>query len=75
MWLGVGHTIDNSLSDRWWGSLGHLPGGLSEREARPVFEIGEGVMHPVHGAGVISDITFESLCGQSCEYHVRVSCD
>jgi hypothetical protein len=35
-----------------------------------VFEIGEGVMHPVHGAGLIRDISCESLSGDPVDYYV-----
>jgi CarD family transcriptional regulator len=47
-----------------------LTRGSSGRETKLVFEIGEGVVHPVHGAGVITDISCESLGGESCKYYV-----
>jgi CarD family transcriptional regulator len=47
-----------------------VSGGFGGGEASSVFEIGEAVMHPVHGAGVIRDISCESLSGEPMDYYV-----
>lgn len=37
---------------------------------RDMFEVGDGVIHPVHGAGIITDISHHRLSGEADKYYV-----
>jgi len=42
----------------------------STREGPPLYNIGDTIVHPMHGAGTIEDITTRTIDGKELEYYI-----